>query len=91
MGCEAHVCLFSPFLPGPLAGFLLVLSCPKYRVSYFTSSGKDPTAKVPFQLSFPMACSLIDKLLRRGKREGGEVGKTRSRPLCPFVMGHSGS
>lgn len=50
-----HVCLFSPFLPGSLAGLLPVLSCPKYPVSYFTSSGTDPTAKVPFQLSFPIA------------------------------------
>lgn len=81
--------LFSPFVPGPLAGLLLVLSCPKYPVSYFTSSGKDPTAKVPFQLSFPI--SLSDKLLRGGRSGSGEVGKTCSRPLCPFVKGYSGS
>lgn len=76
-----HVCLFSPFLPGSLAGLLPVLSCSKYPVSYFTSSGKDPTAKVPFQLSFPIGCSLTDKLLRRGKREGAEVGKTGAHPF----------
>lgn len=86
-----HVCLFSPFLPGSLAGLLPVLSCPKYPVSYFTSSGKDPTAKVPFQLSFPIGRSLTDKLLRRVKREGAEVGQTGAHPFCPFVMGLGGS
>lgn len=34
---------------------------------------------------------MTDKLLRGGKWEGGEVDRTQSPCLCPFVMGHSGS
>lgn len=83
----AHACLFRPFLPSPLAGLWLVLSCSKYPVSCFTSSGRDPTVKVPFRVSFPAGCSVMDKPSGGGQ---GSLERWAGPRVDSSVSSHSG-
>lgn len=64
-------CLLCPFLPSPPCCAVAGVRLLRYPGSCFTSSGKDPTVKVPFQVSFPTLATL-------GRREGEHGGMDRS-------------
>lgn len=77
-----EACLPIQSLPPWLSGWAPAgVKLPQMPSLLFHILRQRSTAKVPFQLSFPISCSLTDKLLRRGKREGAEVGKTEPTPL----------